>query len=342
MDASADYLCVRVVNMSGVDLTVFTFDTDLTFAVLLMNGDGTIYHRYGARTWEDAESRISMKSLVATMKGALETHAAYVKDPKPPKEKSKRTIEDQWKEAGRAKTPECFHCHMVGGTQTEIDQAKGRWNPSEIYRQPMPERLGMTLDRDDQTLVTDVMAKSPAEKAGIAKGDRLARVEGARVLSIADVQWQLDGVTDKGATIEIDLEGGRAVKVKTKSKWKEADPLDVSWRSTMWAYAPQPGFGGPRLTDDELKAAGLAAGSFAFKVNYLVTWAGPGQKYGNNAQQAGIKKGDIVVSVDGVSDFKSEQHVQAWFRLTRKPGGKAAFEILRGGKRQTVQVPIIP
>lgn len=327
--------------MSGVDVNVFTFDTDLTFAVLLMNGDGTIYHRYGARTWEDAESRVSMKSLVATMTAALETHAAYVQDPKPPKKKAKRIVEDQWKEAGRGKAPECYHCHMVGGTQTDIDKAKGRWNPMEIYRQPMPERLGLTLDRDDQTLVADVEAKSAAEKAGIAKGDRLVRVDGARVLTIGDLQWALDAVPDKGGTVAFELEGGKTAKVKLKSKWKEADPVDVSWRSTMWAYTPQPGFGGPRLTDDELKAEGLEAGTFAFKVNYLVTWAGPGQKFGNNAQQAGIRKGDVVLSVAGKNDFKSEQHLQAWFRLSCKPGSKAAIEVLRGGKKQTIQLPII-
>ena len=40
-------MCVRVKNMAGVDLALYRFDYDLTFAALLMNADGTIYHTYG-------------------------------------------------------------------------------------------------------------------------------------------------------------------------------------------------------------------------------------------------------------------------------------------------------
>ena len=41
------FICVRLVQMGGVDLSVFQFDPFLSWSVFFMNGDRTIYGRYG-------------------------------------------------------------------------------------------------------------------------------------------------------------------------------------------------------------------------------------------------------------------------------------------------------
>ena len=43
------FVCVRAVQMYGVDLSLFQFQGQLTWAAVFLNADGTIYGRYGSR-----------------------------------------------------------------------------------------------------------------------------------------------------------------------------------------------------------------------------------------------------------------------------------------------------
>ncbi len=43
----ADYVCLRIVHANGMDLSLFQFDYDQSFAAFLMNADNTIYGRFG-------------------------------------------------------------------------------------------------------------------------------------------------------------------------------------------------------------------------------------------------------------------------------------------------------
>ena len=51
------FVCVRVVSTNGLDLSLFQFDYDQSFAAFLLNADGTIYGRFGTRShrtdWSD-------------------------------------------------------------------------------------------------------------------------------------------------------------------------------------------------------------------------------------------------------------------------------------------------
>ena len=58
IDAAKGWVPVRITDMAGVDLSMFRFDFDLTFAVLLMNADGTIYHTFAGRDWTHADSHL--------------------------------------------------------------------------------------------------------------------------------------------------------------------------------------------------------------------------------------------------------------------------------------------
>ncbi|MFM7835330.1 MAG: thioredoxin family protein, partial [Planctomycetaceae bacterium] len=43
------FVCVRVVSTNVLDLSLFQFDTDQSFAVFMLNADRTIYGRFGTR-----------------------------------------------------------------------------------------------------------------------------------------------------------------------------------------------------------------------------------------------------------------------------------------------------
>src|SRR5262245_6723799 len=49
-DLLDEYVCVRIVQANTIDLTRFQYDFDQSFAVILMNVDGTIYGRFGTRS----------------------------------------------------------------------------------------------------------------------------------------------------------------------------------------------------------------------------------------------------------------------------------------------------
>ena len=331
--------------MAGVDLNIYKFDFDLTFAVLLMNPDGTIYHRYGTRDYQSAMARMSMQSLVKVMKDSLADHVAYKKKPSPPKTMPRATIEQMPSMARLLKKnpKQCFHCHMVYDGRRDMGRQKKQWDKNEIYRWPLPDQIGLLLDREDQVLVTKVKPSSVASEAGLKAGDRLLKLNGQHIRTHADVQWVLENAGQEAGslTAEINRRGiTQKSSLNLKSGWKKTDPLTVSWRPTMWATSPKPGFGGAPLKPAELKKLGLAEDAFSFRVRYIVTW-GKDAYTGRNAVKAGIRKGDVVVAIDGKSDFESGRHYHSWFRLTRKIGEKAAFEIFRNGKRMTVLLPVI-
>lgn len=338
--------------MLSVDLNLYQFDYDLTFAALLMNADGTVYHRYGSRDGHSASDRLSRTSLVRVLRETLEDHKAYQKNPSPPKVLPKRSIEDIppkareiAKRKGEGKHVECQHCHMVNGAEDEYAREQGRFSLEEVRsRWPLPDKVGLKLDRDDQVLVKDVIQGSPAAAAGLKTADRLVRLGSQRIRTHADVQWVLHNTPNEDASVPIDVlrEGDMLVmkKLELKKGWKLANELELSWRSSMWGLRPRPGFGGKSLEKSDLEKLGLAPDAFAFRVQYIVDW-GDEAYTGENARKAGIKKDDVVLSVGGKKDFVSELHFQSWFRFTQKPGEKVDVELLRDGKRERVELPVL-
>jgi len=340
---------VRVLDMAGVDLSLYKFEYDLTLAVLLMNADVTIYHRVGGRDETAATSRLSMTSLVRLMRETLEDHAEHQKSPSPPELAPRRTIEDLppidkkiQKRKEEKKHVECFHCHMVNDALREIAQEKGTWTRDDIWLWPPPDQVGLKLDRDDPTLLKGVAAGSGAEAAGLEAGDRLLRLGGERVRSHADIQWVLEKASRDATSLPVEYlqksKDPKSAKISLAKGWKAGTPLSLSWRPTMWSLKPQPGFGGQKLEKEEVEKLGLEPGAFAMKVGYLVDW----EEAGRVAKKAGLRKGDVLLSVAGEKSFASELHFQSWFRLTQKFGTTVALELLRDGKRVNVELPLLP
>jgi S1-C subfamily serine protease len=58
------------------------------------------------------------------------------------------------------------------------------------------------------------------------------------------------------------------------------------------------------------------------------------------AKNAGFRQGDILVSFDGKEDLHREQDLIAHALTKRKAGEKVKVEVVRGGKRQTLTLPL--
>jgi hypothetical protein len=347
------YVPVRVTDLAGVDLSRYRFDYNLTFAALLMNADGTIYHTFGGRDWRDPMSHLTMPALVRLLNDTVTEHAAYQRAPAPPKLAAPFTIEqyptlERRIKAGRK--PDCMHCHMVGEYKYSSWKEQGRYRLDDFMNYPDPIVIGETLKQEPQTVVESVVKGSPAAKTGVKPGSRILSIGDTTVSTFGDIQRALHEAPARGHELKImfalpprepDGKGTvLAVQLRLKKRWKHMTPLQFAWRPDKWAMWPRPGFGGRTLNDGQLKQHGLPPGTFAIRVGYVVTW-GDVAFIGRAAQKAGVRKGTILLGVDGKRDFESEAHFQAWFRMTRRLNTPVKLEVWEQGKRKVLTlVPV--
>ena len=77
-DMMDKFVRVRLVRVNKLDLSLFQFDPDLTFAVFFLNADKTIYGRFGSRSdFTDSDRDISLEGLRKAMSSALALHKQY-------------------------------------------------------------------------------------------------------------------------------------------------------------------------------------------------------------------------------------------------------------------------
>ncbi len=141
------FVCVRLVAANALDLSLFQFDYDLTFAVFFLNADRTVYGRFGSRSEQKhADKDISIEGFRAALAGALELHRSYPanqaalagKQPRPPRFK---TPDDYPSLRGKYKAnldyegkvvASCVHCHQVREAECTFFRADRKPIPDEV------------------------------------------------------------------------------------------------------------------------------------------------------------------------------------------------------------------
>ncbi len=340
------WIPLRVVDMGDIDLETFRFDYDLTFCALLMHPDGSILHTFGGRDATGAESHLSEAALARALTAARAAFDALPPSRKPPPNRAPRTVRDyppMERRIREGKAKGCVHCHTVNQMETETLREEKRWRPEAAWRWPDPVQAGLRLDGVDQAVIAEVLPGSAAAKAGLRAGDRLTRFGGQDVITFGDVSRVLHEATAAAARLEVAWtreDAPRTGRLELAAGWKTPDPLTYAWRSSKWPLSPKPGFGGPDLSAEERRRLGVPEGKYAFRVNYLVDW-GAEAETGRNARKAGLRKGDVVLSVAGRDEFAGQDHFHAWFRLTRRVGETVDVVVLRDGGRQVIRLPVI-
>src|SRR5215831_4943132 len=182
--------------MRGVNLALFDFDYDLTWAAFFLNAHEKVYGRYGGRDANSAGGQVSLKGLRYAMQSALAAHRRNP-DARPASPPGRRTVE-QFRSVARLPSGSCVHCHQVYDLRREDRQADGSWRLDDVWVYPQPENVGLTLDVDQGDRVQRVIAPSPAARAGLQAGDVLTSVNGVSIASIADVQYGLHRAPSRG------------------------------------------------------------------------------------------------------------------------------------------------
>ncbi len=347
------FVTVRLIQGNGLDLSLFQFDYDLTFAVFFLNADKTIYGRYGTRSdTKEADRDISVDSLAKAMEAALTLHQVYpanraaltgknASKPKYPTPEKFPSLSGKYTSvldnSGKNIVSSCIHCHQIRDADRQTYRAAGKPMPDEVlFPYPLPQAIGLKLDPKEKAKVTAVSPGTIASRAGIRVGDEIASLQGQPIISIADVQWVLHhaGSTD---TLRAEIFRGAKlipITVTLPPGWRKKS--DISWRVSSWNLRRM-AFGGMllgELEDAERRKLNIASDKIALLAKHV------GQ-YGEHAQakRAGFRKGDIIVAVEGRTDKLSETQLFEFQLNEKKPGTKVPVTVLRDRKRLDMQIP---
>jgi serine protease Do len=354
------FVRVRVVSANGLDLSLFQFDTDQSFAVFMLNADGTIYGRYGTRSdhahWADD---VSVEGLAKALEGALELHAEFPKNktalaakrgPKPEfaAPENYPTLKDKYGSQLNYESnvvQSCIHCHQIGDAQRQMVRDTSTVMPDKVlFPYPHPKSIGLILDPKERATVLRVEPGSLAAKAGFEAGDTFRTLAGQPILSMADVQWVLHHVPAEGGSLQTIVSRSvgpnlgpkpKLIKLELPANWRQQD--DIAWRASSWELR-RIGLGGLFLKDisAELREKqNLPAEGLALRVEHVGQYAPH-----NRAQQAGFKKEDVLISFDGRTDLARETDLLRYTLNDKKPGESVPVTVLREGKKVELTLPI--
>lgn len=348
------YVCVRQVSTNGLDLATFQYDTDQSFAMFFLNGDGTIYGRFGTRSHRtEWDGDVSLTGLADALRGGLALHAKYPanreelagkRGPKPTvaspelfpslKDKFKATLDYE----GNV-VKGCIHCHQIGDAQRDMFRAARQPIPDEtLFPYPHPKSIGLVMDTEERARVKEVKPETWAALAGFQAGDEILRLQGQPLLSIADIQWVLHRVPATGGEVvaQVRREGTlRELKLDLPADWRLAG--DISWRVSSWGLRRMT-TGGLVLreaSDEERGELQVPSDKMALRVEYV------GQ-YDEHAaaKREGFQKGDVLLSFDGRDDLRREADLFRHGVQQRKPGDRVDVDVLREGRRLKLKLPM--
>ncbi|MGL6073592.1 MAG: Trx7/PDZ domain-containing (seleno)protein [Fimbriiglobus sp.] len=348
------FVCVRLISTNGLDLSLFQFDTDQSFAVFFFEGDGTTLGRFGTRSHrKNWVGDVSVEGLAEAMRGALELHADFPRNaaslkaktgPKPefarpelfPTHKTKYQEKIDYT---NKVVPTCIHCHQIGDAARELRLSRKESLPEQLlFPYPHPTRtLGLTLDPKKKASVLAVAPDSIAAKAGLKPGDAITTLAGQPLLSIADMQWVLHHTPGEDQTIlaMISRDGiNLTLSLTLPAGWKTQD--DISWRSSSWGLRRH-GLGGIfslEMTAEEKALHKLKPDQPGLLIQHVGQFAPH-----DIAHKAGFKKGDIITEFHG-HNFIRETDLLI-YGVTKAPKREAIpVKLLRAGQVKTINLTL--
>ncbi len=344
------FVTVRLTDASQLDERFFPYrthqDLDLSWWAYCLSPDGDLYAVFGGKDHVSENTRISEAAFENTLRRVLAHHA----DPRRsswdidyPMGASSLVEHGPRDSKGYAlllkKRPElekphgeygsCLHCHQVGDMLTMESLEDGSFTvESFMGRWPLPENVGLLLDRDDGLLVKAVEQGSPAAKAGLRVGDRLGMAEGTRLFGQADFRGVLHRAAQGNDAIAIAWRRGDEVafgSLEVRSGWRETNN---AWRKTVYdgVYGPGMGFfplNGPQAG----KGQGLS----------IKPWMGPNPSE-RPVFATGLRPNMESVAIDEMDDDLATRELITWFRLKYQPGDEVRYRT-RDGQTYRFKLP---
>ena len=347
----ARFVTVRLTNAADIDLRMFPVegfqDLDMSWWGWFLSPEGKIYGVFGGRDHVSDAARSSKDALMAALFRVLQHHY----DPR----RATWNVDGPVPEiAGEAKTPRqlsgysswykklhpnekkagsCVHCHQVNDIlRTPAVEAKtfDKFRDVEVW--PLPENVGITVDRDDGLLVKAVTVDSPAARAGIKIGDRLGAAGGRRLFSQTDFRGVLHrGPRDDGEIGVAWLRDGKVMegKLTLQPGWRKT-VLDWRMSISQGVIGAYPGFFPLSVSASKRQKLGIAANAMAIEP-YM------GSSTNSAAYKGGVRGNHVVTAVDGISTNITGRAFLVWFRQRHDAGDHVKLTV-RDPQGQTKEI----
>jgi hypothetical protein len=341
------FVCVRVTNAEHILLNIFPLegfqDLDLSWWGYFLSPEGQVYAIFGGKDHVSDSTRISTAALANTMRRVLEHHYHPLREewnldgPTPELTPYRQAYQLPGTKSWAKHYPQkegCMHCHQVAEVLRQPAIDAGTFDKHrDTLVWPLPENVGITLERDHGLLVKDVEAGSPAARAGIRAGDVLAVAGGRKLFGQADFRGVLHRGPQADGEIEVYwMRKGEPMhgKLAVKDGWRKTI---LDWRMSIAEgnVGAGPGFFPLRMSPDQRHAAGLKDDAKAVRV-----YMGPNTR--GAARDAGLKNDDAVVAVNGQSLTAEGRAFLVWFRMKFNPGDEVTLMARdAGGKERRVR-----
>lgn len=293
-----------------------------------MNASGKIYSRFGGRDGKGPDTRNSLEGLHFAMTAVLAEHR---KDPQAkPETPPKPPVYVENFPIAKAQYRGCIHCHQVKEILRAEEIKAGTWDRESIYTYPLPENVGITLDKEKGNLVREVAPNSAAARVGIKPGDVVRTLNKIPVYSFADASYALHKAPLKGE-IPIAFErDGTAMQgsLTLAPLWRRTN---ITWRPSLLDMLPAMTVYGTDLTAKEKKALGIDEKRLAFRQDEPVH---------SGAKAMGVQVNDIILGVDGKHLELSMEQFLGYVRQNYLVGETLTLNLLRGGKKLDLKVKL--
>ena len=320
------YVLLRIMSLTGVDLNLFQFDRHNALYFFMMNADEHIYIRYGGRDAASATTYLDFDSLELALAQGLELHTRYQAGNFEPQERQEPlypkdilTLKKSVIDNNR-----CVECHLVDDYLiTEMETAGTLDKLQDMYASPDLHTLGIYLDIP-RGLQIDRTERA-ATAAGLQRGDIITHLGNHAVYTFGDLQFRLDRVHRRSTELPIGINrdgSAMTVVMALPDQWWFTD---LTHR--YWSVDPLVFFNAERLSTEEKQTLDLPVDGFASRVievniNALLEGAHD------------LEEGDIIVAVDGVEQNIITQDLVTHIKLMHTAGNTKTLTILRGDEIQ--------
>jgi hypothetical protein len=319
------FIRLRIVDMKNVDIGLFHFDFDTTFAIFIRNHNEQIYLRYGSHDDKSAYSFLSIKSLNHALEQGLKLHKDWrsgkLKFPERPK---KKLIQSYPRVQKVEQSGNCVRCHYVA--QSEYDERLKTRNfdkKRHLWVYPDPAKFGIELDANTGTSVKK--AQDAASKAGLKRSDVIQKVGERAVYTFTDIQYALHKMPGDARQLTLTVlrkKTQKTVTIALPQHWRVTNLVKRSWG---YMITPFPGFWAKSLPASQKRRMGLKKNGFASVLTKFWTRT--------NGQKAGLRAGDVIYDIDGVLESPIAANVLQYIRLHCQAGDTIRVKALRGRKK---------
>jgi serine protease Do len=320
-----EFVRVRLVRITGVDLNLFDFDWDLTWMAFFLSPEEEIYGRYGGRDAAGPDTRNTLAGLRYAMRAALDAHRR--KDAGQPTPRKQPPVYVEQMTSARNYRG-CIHCHQVKEIRRDDLMTAGKWDRNEVYSYPLPENVGVRLDKDRGNVVHSVTPASSAARAGLQKGDVIRRLNGYNVHSFADAQYALHKAPLKGQ-IALAWSRGKEHMAESLSLTEGWRKTNITWRPSLLGLLPSLPLNGSNLDPRERRALAVGEKQLAIRLEKPVH---------SELRAVGLRENDVIVGLNNQQPEMTVESFLAHIRQNYLAGDRITLTIVRDGRR--VQLPL--